>query len=226
MVELRIPQSSRHDAVAGDACAGPSRRQATDTEASTIALRGRRAALPAFGHPVAQQGAMRLAPRVISIGGAVTEIVYRIGARALPRGHRHHEHVSPGGQRAAEDRLPAHVLGRGDTRARSHDRCSPHPRPVRPPALSQLRIGGRFVVRTSGDHTFEIAAGANVAIVAKSLRPRHAREGTWTRRCARSGAPRARHSARRARRPRVLFVFSHAATNVQVAGEGHGRRRR
>ena len=87
-----------------------------------------------------------------------------------------------------------------------------------PAALQQLQSAGLRMVRASGEHSFEAMVG-NVDLVASSLAldaqgrllaDRLRDEWVAMRAAIRVSAP----------QPRVLFVFSHAANNVQVAGEG------
>ncbi len=157
------------------------------------------------------------APRVISVGGALTEIVYRLDAQrmlvatdttstfpeaalALPK---------VGYQRAlsAEGMLslsPSLVLAGAD---------------AGPPAvLQQLAAAGVVVVRTRGDHTFDSLV-ANVNQVASSLgRPR---DGASLEAELRDQWKAVKASiVRPASPPRVMFVLSHAANSIQVAGRG------
>ncbi len=173
------------------------------------------AALPVAG--LAGRAIAQATPRVVSIGGAVTEIVYRIGgeryliatdttstypaaALALPK---------VGYQRtlAAEG-----ILALNPTMMLAAPEAGP------PPALAQLETAGVKIVRASGDFTFDSLVN-NVDVVAKSL-------GLVPAGKALDDTLRAEWKATRAaiRTPgtpsRVLFVFSHAANNVQVSGDG------
>ena len=157
------------------------------------------------------------APRVVAIGGAITEIVYRIGgerfliatdttstfpaaANALPK---------VGYQRA----LSAEgILAMSPTMLLAAPEAGP------PPAIAQLEGAGVKIVRASGDFTFESLLG-NVDLVSRSLALAPVGKalddklrGEWkaTRAAVRTGGT----------LPKVLFILSHAANNVQVAGDG------
>jgi iron complex transport system substrate-binding protein len=156
-------------------------------------------------------------PRVITVGGALTEIVYRLdgqrwlvatdttstfpdAALALPKvGYQ--RSLSAEGLLALS---PTLVLAGAD---------------AGPPAtLQQLASAGVAIRRTRGDHTFDSLV-ASVGQVADSLSL--AREGSTL--TAKLGAEwnEVRSAIRDAGpRPRVMFVLSHAASNVQVAGGG------
>ena len=157
------------------------------------------------------------APRVISVGGAITEIVFRLDAQqmlvatdttstfpdaalALPK---------VGYQRAlsAEGLLalsPTLVLAGSD--------AGP------PAALQQLAAAGVTIVRTHGDHTFGSLL-ANVKEVAASLG--RARDSASLDAALRAQWQSVRAAiATPASPPRVMFVLSHAANSVQVAGRG------
>lgn len=173
------------------------------------------AVLPAAG--LAHRAAAQATPRVVSIGGAVTEIVYRIGgeryliatdttstypaaALTLPK---------VGYQRA----LAAEgILALNPTMMLAAPEAGP------PPALAQLETAGVKIVRATGDFTFDSLVN-NVGVVAKAL-------GLAPAGRALDDKLRAEWKATRAAirttgtPPRVLFVFSHAANNVQVSGEG------
>ncbi len=173
------------------------------------------AALPVLGH--AHRVRADGAPRVVSIGGAVTEIVYRLGGEryliatdttsTFPAAANALRKV--GYQRA----LSAEgILALDPTMLLAAPEAGPAP------ALAQIESAGVRIVRATGDFTFESLVG-NVDLVAKSLAlvpagksldgKLHA-EWKATRAAIRTtGTP-----------PKVLFVFSHAANNVQVAGEG------
>lgn len=173
------------------------------------------AGLPALA--VARQALADAPARVVSIGGAVTEIVYRLGgerclvatdttstyptaANALPK---------VGYQRSlsAEGILALHP-----TMLLAAPEAGP------PPALVQLETAGVTVVRTSGDHSFDALAG-NVKLIARNLDL--AARGSALDESLRQEWNATRAAIRRTGTPpRVMFVFSHAATHVQVAGAG------
>lgn len=178
----------------------------------------RRAFLAAAGALAAPHLAQaQKAPRVISVGGALTEIVYRLDAQrwlvatdttstfpaaalSLPK---------VGYQRAlsAEGLLalsPTLVIAGAD--------AGP------PAALQQLASAGVVIVRTRADHTFDSLLG-NVGRVATSLGL--AREGKALDAVLAEEWMATRASiAQPASPPRVMFVLSHAANNVLVAGAG------
>jgi iron complex transport system substrate-binding protein len=189
----RAPRSARRRAllVAGALCALPP---------------GARASVPASG-----------APRVVAIGGALTEIVYRLHAEALlvgadttslhPPAALALPRVGYARTLSAEGVLslrPNLVLASAD---------------AGPPAvLAQLRAAGVRLVRTDAEHSFE-GLVRNVRIVAEALgrgeagaRLASALEREWHAVQARLRAP--------APRPRAMFVLAHAAASVQVSGAG------
>ncbi len=85
-------------------------------------------------------------------------------------------------------------------------------------ALQQLAAAGVTIVRTSGDHTFESLV-ANVDQVAASLSL--PREGKALGDALRTQWKDTRAAIREPSAPvKVMFVLSHAANNIQVAGAG------
>jgi iron complex transport system substrate-binding protein len=156
-------------------------------------------------------------PRVIAVGGALTEIVYRLGAQewliatdststypvaaqALPKiGYQ--RSLSAEGMLALR---PTLLL------------AAPEAGPAI--VLQQLQSAGVTMVRAGGEHTFDSLL-ANVAQVAAALglqakgdelTARLRDEWSGTRAALRPRTP----------APRVLFILSHVANNVQVAGQG------
>jgi iron complex transport system substrate-binding protein len=154
-------------------------------------------------------------PRVVSVGGALTEIVYALGAGSLlvgtdttsvfPEAARTTPKVGYARALSAEGLLslrPTLVLAGAE--------AGP------PVVIEQVRAAGVRVVRAEAGHGIDVLA-ANVRRVAAALgrdaegerlaAEVRARFDDVQRRLVRSGAA-----------PRVLFVLSHAANNVQVAG--------
>jgi iron complex transport system substrate-binding protein len=160
-------------------------------------------------------------PRVVSVGGALTEIVCALGAQRWLVGTDTTSIVPPavltlpkvGYQRtlSAEGVLslrPTLVLATAD--------AGP------PAALEQLQSAGVRVMRADGDHSFD-ALTRNVATIADALalpaegKALDARlRGEWSSTLA--AIERSTRADRK--RPKVIFILSHAATNVQVAGRG------
>jgi len=154
--------------------------------------------------------------RVITVGGALTEIVFRLDAQrhlvatdttstypeaalALPKiGYQ--RSLSAEGLLALS---PTLLLASAD--------AGP------PAALQQLAAAGVTIVRTHGDHTFDSLL-ANVDQVAVSLSL--AREGKSLADKLRAQWKATRAAIITESPPRVLFLLSHAANNVQVAGAG------
>lgn len=155
------------------------------------------------------------APRVVSVGGAITEIVWALGAsdtlvgvdttstwpaaaQALPK-------VGYPRMLSAEGLLslaPSLVLATAE--------AGP------PNTLSQLRQAGVKLLTTSSGHGFDNLL-TNVGQVAGALGRAEAGAALQDRLRLEWAATRATIQ-KSARPPRVLFVFSHAANNVQVAG--------
>lgn len=166
----------------------------------------------------APRGALaQKAPRVITVGGALTEIVYRLDAQrwlvatdttsTFPQAALALPKVGYQRSLSAEGLLalsPTLLFAGADAGPAA--------------ALEQLASAGVAIVRTKGDHTFESLV-ANVEQVAGGLA--RAREGKALADKLRGEWQSTRASIRDAGpRPRVMFVLSHAANNVQVAGRG------
>lgn len=163
------------------------------------------------------RAAQRPVPRVVSLGGSLTEIVYALGAEALLVGtdatslYPPAAHATPkvGYMRAlsAEGVLslrPTVVIASAD--------AGP------PAALEQLRDAGVRLVRAASGHGIE-ALLANVRAVAAAVDRREQGEQLATALGAQWDEVQ-RRVVRDARAPRALFVFGFAANNVQVAGRG------
>lgn len=157
------------------------------------------------------------APRVVTVGGALTEIVYALGAEALlvgtdttslyPEAARATPKVGYARALSAEG-----VLSLRPTVLIATAEAGP------PAVLAQLEAAGVRLLRGDGGHSID-ALLRNVRTVGAALgRSEQARklaaqvEQQWRATAARI--------APRTPAPRVLFVLSHVATNVQVAGEG------
>lgn len=173
------------------------------------------AALPAWS--LASGAKADGAPRVVAIGGALTEIVYRLGGEryliatdttsTFPPAANKLPKVGYQRSLAAEG-----ILALDPTMMLAAPEAGP------PPALAQLESAGVKIVRSSGEFTFESLLG-NVDLVAKSLALVPAGNALDDRLRAEWKATRA--SMRMGGTPpKVLFVLSHAANNVQVAGDG------
>lgn len=155
--------------------------------------------------------------RVVSIGGAVTEIVYRIGGERFLIATDTTSTFPP-----AANSLPKvgyqRALAAEGILALDPSMMLAAPEAGPPPALTQIEAAGVKLVRASGEFTFDALVN-NVDVVAKALALVPA--GT-----ALDESLRAQWKATRAAirttgtPPKVLFVFSHAANNVQVSGEG------
>lgn len=160
-------------------------------------------------------------PRLVSLGGAMTEIVFRLGAQSLlvgtdttsvyPAAAQHLPKVGYLRQLSAEG-----VLSLGPTLLLSAAEAGP------PAVLQQLRSSGVQIVQGDGRHSMA-ALRANVGLIGDALR-RSARaealdaelQQAWT---ATQAAIR-QSAARRGTAPGVLFVLAHAANQVQVSGTG------
>lgn len=156
------------------------------------------------------------APRIVSVGGALTEIVYRLGAQ---------------GALVATDTTSlwpdaARALPKvGYMRTLSAEGVmSVQPTLLLAPAeagpmtvMNQLQAAGVRIVRASNEHTFD-ALLANVALVADAIGRRAEGEALATELKRDWSATRAQLAGGAA--PKVLFILSHAANNVQVAGGG------
>lgn len=159
------------------------------------------------------------AVRVVTVGGALTEIVFALGGETRLVGSDTTSMAPPAAQALPKVGYPRTLSAEGVLSLRptlllATADAGP------PAALQQLAAAGVRVVRARGEHTFE-ALLANVSLVAESLAlpargytlEAHLRS-EWTRTQS-AIASRAAHP-----RPKVMFVLSHAATNVQVAGSG------
>jgi len=156
------------------------------------------------------------AQRIVSVGGALTEIVYRLGAQ---------------GALVATDTTsmwpePARTLPKvGYMRTLSAEGVmSMQPTLLLAPAeagpatvLQQLQAAGVRIVRASNEHSFD-ALLANVALVADAIDRRAEGEALTADLKREWSATRSKLAGKPT--PRVLFILSHAANNVQVAGGG------
>ncbi len=170
---------------------------------------------PAAGLHATPSRALDAAPRVVSVGGALTEIVYALGVggllvgtdttSAFPEAARKTPKVGYARALSAEG-----VLSLGPTLVLAGAEAGP------PVVIEQIRAAGVRVVRAEAGHGIDVLI-ANVRHVAAAL----ARDAEGERLAA---DVRARFDdvQRRIKRssaaPRVLFVLSHAPNNVQVAG--------
>ena len=165
----------------------------------------------------ATAAALAAAPRVVSVGGAVTEIVCELGAAswlaAVDTTSTFPREVMPlpkvGYQRtlAAEGIValaPTLILASAD---------------AGPPAtLQQLQTAGIRLVRMRPEHSFE-AMLANVRLTAEALGLEQQGRALAQRLDEDWKATQA-SIVRNGKAPRVVFVLSHAASSVQVAGVG------
>lgn len=157
--------------------------------------------------------------RVISVGGSLTEIVFALGAgdrlvgtdttSMYPAGAQALPKVGYQRTLSAEGVLslrPSLVLATAE--------AGP------PAALQQLASSGVRLVRATGDHNFESVV-ANVGTVADALGLPAAGRALEAKLRSEWAATQAAVAARAGgARPRVLFILSHAANNVQVSGTG------
>lgn len=156
------------------------------------------------------------AVRLVSVGGALTEIVYALGAESLLVGTDTTSLYPVAAQQTpkvgyARALSAEGVLSLRPTVLLASAEAGP------PTVIAQLAAAGVRLVRAQSAHTFD-ALTANVRQLGEALqRQREAEALTaelhaqWQR--VRAGIKVA------ARPPRVLFVLSHVATNVQVSGE-------
>jgi len=155
--------------------------------------------------------------RVVTVGGALTEIVYALGAQ----GHLAGTDTTSTYPAAAQS-LPkvgyARTLSAEGVLSLRPSLLIATAEAGPPAALQQLQSAGVRLVRTSGEHRFEALLG-NVATVAEALGLDAAGQALGAR--LRSEWQRTLASvASRQSRPKLLFVLSHAANNVQVSGSG------
>jgi len=153
--------------------------------------------------------------RVISAGGALTEIVFRLDAQALLVG-TDTTSIYP----AAAASLPKvgylrqlsaeGVLSLKPTLLLTASEAGP------PTVLQQLRAAGVQIVQGDGRHGIE-ALRANVRLLGDALQ-RAERGRALDAELQRDWAATQAAITRRNPAPRVLFVLSHAANQVQVAG--------
>lgn len=157
------------------------------------------------------------APRVVTVGGALTEIVYALGAEALlvgtdttslyPEAARATPKVGYARALSAEG-----VLSLRPTVLIAAEQAGP------PAVLAQLARAGVRLVRCDGGHSID-ALLRNVRTIGAALdRSEPAR--TLAAQIERQWRATAARIVPRTPAPRVLFVLSHAAANVQVAGAG------
>jgi len=156
-------------------------------------------------------------PRVVSVGGALTEIVYALGAESLLVGSDTTSLYPPAAQRTpkvgyARSLSAEGVLSLGPTLLLATAEAGP------PAVIAQLTAAGVRVVRAPSGHGFD-ALTANVQLVGEALQ--RSAEAQWLNGQLQTQWREVRSAIKAPARPlRVLFVLSHVATNVQVSGEG------
>ncbi len=167
---------------------------------------------------VACAGPLRAEPapmRVVSAGGAFTEIVFRLDAQALLVG-TDTTSIFPAAAAALPQvgylrQLSAEgVLSLKPTLLLTASETGP------PTVLQQLRAAGVQIVQGDGRHSIEALRG-NVRLLGDALQRAergHALDAELQRDWAATQAAITRGTPA----PRVLFVLSHAATQVHVAG--------
>jgi iron complex transport system substrate-binding protein len=170
------------------------------------------AALAVCAGPVRAEAAPQ---RVISAGGALTEIVFRLDAQSLlvgtdttslfPAAAATLPKVGYLRQLSAEG-----VLSLKPTLLITGSEAGP------PAVLQQLRAAGVQIVQADGRHSIE-ALRANVRLLGEVLQ-RAERGRDLDAELQRDWAATQAALARRSAAPRVLFVLSHAANQVQVSG--------
>jgi len=161
-------------------------------------------------------GGSRAAPRIVSIGGGVTEILFRLGAEAQLVGTDTTSLYPPAAQATPKVGYARTLSAEGVLALRpSLLIASAAAGP--PVVIEQLREAGVAMVRADPAHSIE-ALIANVRTIALAIgRPEAGErlvnelEDEWRRLQAAMRVP--------ATPPRVLFVLSHVAGNVQVAGQ-------
>jgi iron complex transport system substrate-binding protein len=169
-------------------------------------------ALAAVGGPLQAEPAPL---RVISAGGAFTEIVFRLDAQALLVG-ADTTSIYPAAAAALPKvgylrQLSAEgVLSLKPTLLITASEAGP------PTVLQQLRAAGVQIVQGDGRHSIE-ALRANVRQLGDALQ-RAERGRALDADLQRDWAAAQAAITRRSPAPRVLFVLSHAANQVQVAG--------
>lgn len=153
---------------------------------------------------------------MVCVGGALTEIVYRLGAGDLLVGTDTTSLYPEAAQKTAKvgyaRQLSAEgVLSLRPTVVIAGAEAGP------PTAIEQLRSVGVTLVRAAAGHNIETVI-ANVRRVAAALARHDAGEALAAELRAQWEAVQRR--VRRSGGPRVLFVLSHVANNVQVSGHG------
>jgi iron complex transport system substrate-binding protein len=163
-------------------------------------------------------GPLRAEPaplRVISAGGAFTEIVFRLDAQSLLVG-TDTTSIYPAAAAALPKvgylrQLSAEgVLSLKPTLLLTASEAGP------PTVLQQLRAAGVQIVQGDGRHSIEALRG-NVRLLGDALQ-RAERGRALDAELQRAWAATQAAITRRNPAPRVLFVLSHAANQVQVAG--------
>ena len=163
-------------------------------------------------------GPLRAEPaplRVVSAGGAFTEIVFRLDAQALLVG-TDTTSIFPAAAAALPKvgylrQLSAEgVLSLKPTLLITASEAGP------PTVLQQLRAAGVQIVQGDGRHSIEALRG-NVRLLGDALQ-RAERGRALDAELQRDWAATQAAITRRNPAPRVLFVLSHAANQVQVAG--------
>ncbi len=163
--------------------------------------------------PLRAQAALR----IVCIGGALTEIVYRLGAGDLLVGTDSTSLFPEAAQKTAKVGYARQLSAEGVLSLRpSLVIASAEAGP--PAAIEQLRGAGVTLVRGATGHDVDTLL-ANVRLIATAL-GRDA-EGQALAAQVRAQWQAVQQRVRRAAdAPRVLFLLSHVANNVQVSGHG------
>lgn len=179
--------------------------------------RRRRLLVAVMAAGVAPRTPAATAPRVVCIGGALTEIVYRLGAGDFLVGTDTTSLYPEAAQKTAKVGYARQLSSEGVLSLRptvviAGAEAGP------PTAIEQLRGAGVRLVRGATGHDFDTLL-ANVRLVAYALDRRTEGEALAVQ--LRAQWHDVRERVRRASdAPRVLFVLSHVANNVQVSGHG------
>jgi len=166
--------------------------------------------------PPAQRGA-EAAPRLISVGGGITEIVYALGAQAQLVGTDTTSLYPPAAQATPKVGYMRQLSAEGLLALRP-DAVIAGSDAGPPVVLDQLRSAGVRIELVASDHSWA-EVGRKVAAVGRAANREAAAQALQAQLDERWGAVRAAIESRAPQTaPRVLFVLSHSGTPT-VAGE-------
>ena len=190
------------------------RRAALQTGFSWTATLGlAHVAIPALAQSAGIAGK---APRLVTVSGAITEIVYLLGAEAQLVGTDTTSLYPLAAQKTAKVGYMRQLSAEGLLSLKP-DAIIATTEAGPPVVLDQIRSAGVKVELITADHTWAEVQRKILAVGRASAREQQA-QGLVTQLDAQWAVAQIKVTAHKGRKPRVLFILAHSA-NLQVAGE-------